>query len=54
MRDGVKKAVVGYLCATAIVITMLVTDGATAMATAAAIGMALAGLGTYALAKVKT
>jgi len=52
MKDGVKKAMVGYLCATAIVITMLVTDGSVAMATAAAVGMGLAGLGTYALTKV--
>ena len=52
MKDGALKACVGYVCATAIVIAMLCTDGDVAMATAAATGMALAGLGTYAVTKV--
>ena len=50
MKDGALKACVGYICATAIVITMLAKDGEVATATAAAIGMGLAGLGSYALA----
>ena len=53
MKDGAVKAVAGYICATAIVIAMLATDGNVAMVTAAAIGMGLAGLGTYAITKVK-
>ena len=51
MKDGAIKAT-GYICATAIVIAMLMTDGDIAMASAAAVGMGLAGLGTYALMKV--
>ena len=47
------KAMVGYVCATAIVIVMLFTDGDVATATAAACGMGLAGLGTYAVTKAK-
>ena len=45
------KQCVGYVCATVIVVAMLVKDGDVANATAAATGMALAGLGTWAVAK---
>ena len=50
MKDGTIKASLGYICATAIVIVMILKDGDVAYATAAAVGMGLAGLGSYALA----
>ena len=51
MKDGDIRACLGYVCGTAIVIAMLLKDGEVATATAAAVGMGLAGLGSYALGK---
>ena len=51
MNGPQMKACVGYVCATAIVITMIIKDGDVANATAAAVGMGLAGLGSYAVGR---
>ena len=51
MNSATIKVIVGYVCATAIVIVMILKDGDVANATAAAVGMSLAGLGSYAVGR---
>ena len=53
MNGPILKAIVGYVCATAIVIVMVLKDGDLANGTAAAVGIGLAGLGSYAVGRAR-
>lgn len=48
------EKIIGYLCATAIVITMLLTDGITAQAAATAVAAGVAGVTGYSVGTLKS